>query len=106
MKSKTVAFLLSELGVTKTHSRPHVSNDNPFSEAQFKTMKSRPSADWPCSRRAPREAVRILHRTTASSKACPMNSRIPDGSWCLWRLHRGGEDRLGKVVLAELVLVL
>ena len=35
-----------------------------------------------------------------------MNSRIPDGSWCLWRLHRGGEDRLGKVVLAELVLVL
>lgn len=39
MKSKVVAQLLSDLGVTKTHSRPHVSNDNPYSEAQFKTLK-------------------------------------------------------------------
>jgi putative transposase len=37
-----VALLLADLGVTKTHSRPHVSNDNPFSEAQFKTLKYRP----------------------------------------------------------------
>jgi len=42
MKSKGVAELLADLGVTKTHSRPHVSNDNPFSESQFKTMKYRP----------------------------------------------------------------
>ena len=42
MKSKLVAQLLADLGVTKTHSRPHVSNDNPFSESQFKTMKYRP----------------------------------------------------------------
>jgi putative transposase len=42
MKSKCVAELLSDLGVTKTHSRPHVSNDNPFSESQFKTLKYRP----------------------------------------------------------------
>jgi len=42
MKSKPVALLLSDLGVTKTHSRPHVSDDNPFSESQFKTMKYRP----------------------------------------------------------------
>jgi putative transposase len=42
MASKTVAFLLSDLGVVKTHSRPHVSNDNPFSEAHFKTLKYRP----------------------------------------------------------------
>ncbi|MCP4342736.1 MAG: transposase family protein, partial [Desulfobulbaceae bacterium] len=42
MKSKVVAQLLSDLGVTKTHSRPHVSNDNPYSESQFKTMKYRP----------------------------------------------------------------
>lgn len=42
MKSKPVAFLLADLGVTKTHSRPQVSNDNPFSESQFKTMKYRP----------------------------------------------------------------
>ena len=45
MTSKPVAFLLADLGVTKTHSRPHVSNDNPYSEAQFKTMKYRP--DFP-----------------------------------------------------------
>ena len=42
MTSKPVAFLLSDLGITKTHSRPHVSNDNPFSEAQFKTLKYLP----------------------------------------------------------------
>ena len=45
MRSKPVALLLSDLGITKTHSRPHTSNDNPFSEAQFKTMKYRP--DFP-----------------------------------------------------------
>jgi hypothetical protein len=43
MTSKAVAELLIDLGVAKTHSRPHVSNDNPFSEAQFKTLKYRPS---------------------------------------------------------------
>jgi putative transposase len=42
MKSKLVAQLLADLGVTKTHSRPYVSNDNPFSESQFRTMKYRP----------------------------------------------------------------
>ena len=43
MKSKSVALLLADLGVTKTHSRPYVSDDNPYSEAQFKTMKYRPT---------------------------------------------------------------
>lgn len=42
MKSTLVAMLLSDLGVIKTHSRPHVSNDNPYSESAFKTMKYRP----------------------------------------------------------------
>ena len=42
MASQTVAQLLASLGVVKSHSRPHVSNDNPFSESQFKTMKYRP----------------------------------------------------------------
>ncbi len=42
MTSKTVAQLLADLGVLKSHSRPHVSNDNPFSEAQFKTLKYSP----------------------------------------------------------------
>jgi putative transposase len=45
MTSKPVALLLADLGVTKTHSRPHVSDDNPFSESQFKTLKYRP--DFP-----------------------------------------------------------
>ncbi len=45
MKSNTVAQLLSDLQVRKTHSRPHVSNDNPYSESAFKTLKYRP--DFP-----------------------------------------------------------
>jgi putative transposase len=45
MRSKPVAFLLADPGVTKTHSRPHTSDDNPYSESQFKTLKYRP--DFP-----------------------------------------------------------
>ena len=45
MRSKPVAALLVDLDITKSHSRPHVSDDNPFSESQFKTMKYRP--DFP-----------------------------------------------------------
>ena len=41
-RSRPVAFLLADLGVTKTHSRPYTSADNPYSEAQFKTLKYRP----------------------------------------------------------------
>jgi putative transposase len=42
MRSKPVAFLMADLGVTKSHSRPYVSDDNPYSESQFHTLKSRP----------------------------------------------------------------
>jgi putative transposase len=42
MTSKPVALLMADLGVTKTHSRPRVSDDNPYSESQFKTLKYRP----------------------------------------------------------------
>jgi putative transposase len=42
MTAKTTALLMADLAVTKTHSRPHVSNDNPFSEAHFRTLKYRP----------------------------------------------------------------
>jgi putative transposase len=45
MIAKAVALLMADLGVAKSHSRPHVSNDNPFSEAHFKTLKYRP--DYP-----------------------------------------------------------
>jgi len=43
MTSKPVAFLLADLGVTRTHNRPYTSTDNPYSEAQFKTLKYRPA---------------------------------------------------------------
>jgi putative transposase len=43
MRSKPVALLLADLGVTRNHSRPHVSDDNPYSEAQFKTLKYQPA---------------------------------------------------------------
>ena len=42
MKAKATALLLADLGVTKSHSRPHTSNDNPFSESLFKTCKYQP----------------------------------------------------------------
>ena len=42
MKAKSLALLFADLGISKSHSRPHVSNDNPYSEAQFKTLKYRP----------------------------------------------------------------
>jgi putative transposase len=42
MKAKATAQLLADLGVTKSHSRPHTSNDNPFSESHFKTLKYQP----------------------------------------------------------------
>jgi putative transposase len=42
MRSKPVALLLADLGIVKSHGRPHTSNDNPYSEAQFKTLKYRP----------------------------------------------------------------
>jgi transposase InsO family protein len=42
MRAKATALLLADLGVTRSHSRPHTSNDNPFSESHFKTMKYQP----------------------------------------------------------------
>lgn len=39
MKAKSTALLMADLGIIKSHSRPHVSDDNPFSESQFKTLK-------------------------------------------------------------------
>jgi len=59
MISKPVAFLLAELGVTKTHNRPHTSNDNPYSEAHFKTLKYRP--DFPPRFFSIEEARAFLH---------------------------------------------
>ncbi len=60
MKSHGVAQLLATLGVTKSHSRPHVSNDNPFSESHFKTMKYRP--DFPNRFASPQDARGFCQR--------------------------------------------
>jgi putative transposase len=59
MISKTLALLLADLGVGKSHSRPYTSDDNPFSEAQFKTMKYRP--DYPDRFGSPQDARRWVH---------------------------------------------
>jgi hypothetical protein len=72
MISKPVALLLADLGATKSHSRPHTSNDNPFSEAQFKTLKYRP--DFP-ERFESIEAAECT--TTGSFAGTTMNTNIP-----------------------------
>ena len=46
MIAKPVAFLMADLGVTKSHPSPHISNDNPYSESHFKTLKYRPDFPW------------------------------------------------------------
>ena len=55
---QTGRLLMADLGVTKTHSRPYVSDDNPYSESQFRTLKYRPSSPtvWAASRTAARSA--------------------------------------------------
>lgn len=60
MTSQPVALLLATLGVLPSHSRPHVSDDNPFSEAQFKTLKYRP--DFPARFGALEDAEAFCHR--------------------------------------------
>jgi putative transposase len=59
MRSQGVAMLLGSLGITKTHSRPHVSNDNPYSEAQFKTLKYCP--EFPDRFGSPEDARSFCH---------------------------------------------
>jgi transposase InsO family protein len=60
MTSKSLALLLADLGVTKTHSRPYTSNDNPFSEAHFKTLKYRP--EFPERFGSPQDARTLFRR--------------------------------------------
>ena len=59
MIAKSVAQLMDDLDVIKSHSRPYVSDDNPFSEAQFKTMKYRP--DYPDRFGSPQDARQWTH---------------------------------------------
>jgi len=80
MTSKPVAQLLVDLGVTRSHSRPSVSNDNPYSEAQFKTLNSSTARRSPAgsapspmpARSAPRSSI-----TTTTSTATPASAYTP-----------------------------
>ena len=73
MRSKLVALLFSDLDIDASHSRPRVSNDNPFSEAQFRTVKYRPGVSRPVrlacprARRQPR-FVRVVQRRPPSQR--------------------------------------
>jgi putative transposase len=90
MRSKPVALLLADLGMTKTHSRPHVSNDNPFSEAHFKTLNYCPQFSgairidrgWP----GVRAGLLPLVQPRASSQC----ARFPDACCRPFRTGRHG----------------
>ena len=81
MTSKPVALLMADLGVTKTHSRPHVSNDNPFSEAQFKTLKYRP--DYP------------------DRFGCQLDARTWAGEFFRWYNHEHHHSAIGLLTPAD-----
>jgi transposase InsO family protein len=90
MTAKPVAFLLADLGVTKSHSRPHCSNDNPYSESQFRTMKYRPEfPDASAATRTPTPSAAGSSAGTTTSTVTPASGSIhlvmsttAAPSWC------------------------
>src|SRR6266566_1585806 len=98
MASKPVAFLLADLGVTKTHSRPHCPNDNPFSEAQFKTLKYMP--EFPHRFGSQEDARGFCRRFFPWSRYAGDPDKMPDEAeqrkWVSWRpLHHASSERMG-----------
>ena len=80
MRSKLVALLFSDLGIAASHSRPRVSNDNPFSEAQFRTVKYRPAFPkrfGALGTRAPSATTSWLGTMTPRTTAASAISRRP-----------------------------
>lgn len=73
MTSKPVAFLLSDLGVLKTHNRPYTSTDNPYSEAHFKTLKYRPG--FPARFGSIEHAARSAASSSPGTTACTATPR-------------------------------
>jgi putative transposase len=72
MTSKPVAFLLADLGITRTHNRPYTSADNPYSEAQFKTLKYRPAFPRRLTRSStPARTAATSLTTTTTTTATP-----------------------------------
>jgi putative transposase len=88
MTSKPVAFLLADLGITRSHSRPYTSTDNPYSEAQFKTLKYRPAfpARFEQHRARPRLLPRVLRPLQPSPPA--LRDRPDDAGDCPLRPRR------------------
>ena len=82
MTSQTVAQLLAALGVVKSHSRPQVSNDNPFSESQFITLKYRP--EFPQRFASYDHGPDVLPRVLplVQPRASPLGPRVADVSDC------------------------
>lgn len=79
-----VALLLADLGVTKSHSRPHASNDNPYSESQFKTLKYRP--DFPDRFGSLEQRARVLAAAFAQhperfTGGLPQPKAVPSALW-------------------------
>jgi putative transposase len=81
MIARSLAMLLAELGVTKTHSRPYVSDDNPYSEAQFKTLKYRP--DYP------------------ERFGCQIDARVWSRAFFAWYNHQHHHSALGLLTPAD-----
>jgi putative transposase len=79
MKAKATALMLADLGVTKSHSRPHTSNDNPFSEAHFKTLKYQPEfpARFGCIEDAKRLGPSAQTSAAASSPGTIRTTTMP-----------------------------
>ena len=88
MKSKVVALLLSDLGVTQSHSRPYVSDDNPFSEAQFKTLKYRPRLPGTFRFDPGRQGVLPGFLPRVQQRPLPFGSELADASHGARRPHR------------------
>ena len=86
MTSMSVALLMSDLGIIKTHSRPHVLNNNPFSESQSKTVKSRPDfaprRRSACTlRRPPRTPAAAAPPTVAVAPGAPASRTTDSLIW-------------------------
>ena len=77
MTAKPVAFLLADLGITKSHSRPYVSNDNPYSESQLGTLKYQP--DFP-DRFGSLEAARASSCWQRGPRQATGSFKVPTGS--------------------------
>jgi transposase InsO family protein len=97
MRSKLVAELLVDLDVAKSHSRPYVSDDNPFSEAQFKTAAEDPTVQ----RDVPTHSTPFLQRNTLDGDRSPPPipaATVPidpaDGSYC----GRGNASKMTRTV--------